>query len=327
MTTKERITALLDFQKVDRLPVIEWAPYWDLTVDRWRTEGLPESVQTNEEIKDFFELDKLADIWGSVRGPDCPTPSGHGKPIVHNEQEYESIRPYLYPDIETARLEEAARKQSEGAAVWYWFEAFFWHPRTLLGIEEHFYAFFDQPDLIKRMNEDLLQYLYRVVNQISDYVELQFMALADDMSYNHGPMISKSTFEEHLTPFYLQASSFIKSKGIKVFVDSDGLVDEPVEWYAEAGCQGFLPLEKQAGVDLIKYRRKFPRYLFMGGFDKLCMNKGEQAMREEFERLLPVMKQGGYIPGVDHQTPPEVSLEDYRLYISLLREYCELAAK
>jgi len=44
-------------------------------------------------------------------------------------------------------------------------------------------------------------------------------------------------------------------------------------------------------------------------------------------RLLPVMRQGGFIAGMDHQTPPEVSLQDYRLYVRLLREYCEEAAR
>jgi len=57
------------------------------------------------------------------------------------------------------------------------------------------------------------------------------------------------------------------------------------------------------------------------------MNKGEAAMRAEFERLLPAMRSGGYIPSVDHQTPPGVSLEDYRVYVRLFREYAEAAAR
>ena len=48
-------------------------------------------------------------------------------------------------------------------------------------------------------------------------------------------------------------------------------------------------------------------------------------MREEFEQLLPAMKSGGYIPSVDHQTPPDVSMEQYRIYVRLLREYAEKA--
>ena len=34
------------------------------------------------------------------------------------------------------------------------------------------------------------------------------------------------------------------------------------------------------------------------------------------------MKSGGFIPSVDHQTPPGVSLENYKKYLSLLKEYC-----
>ena len=56
------------------------------------------------------------------------------------------------------------------------------------------------------------------------------------------------------------------------------------------------------------------------------MSKGEPFMRAEFERILPVMRQGGYIPSVDHQTPPEVSLKNYRIYLKLLKEYCSKAA-
>lgn len=328
MNSRKRIESVLDFQKPDRLPVVEWAPYWDLTIKRWKSEGLPNTIQTNEDIRDYFELDRMLDIWIRPRTSDCPVPKSHGKCMINNSQDYDKLLPFLYPTpaLDSGYLERLAKAQDEGAAIWIWFEAFFWHPRVLFGIEEHLYAFYDYPELMKRMNDDLLSYLHTTLEQICKYVSPQFIALADDMSYNHGPMISKAAFDEHLALYYVKASSYIKEKGIKVFVDSDGLVDDPIDWYMAAGCQGFLPLEKQAGVDLRKYRQRHPSYLFVGGFDKLCMSMGEDAMRAEFERLLPVMSQGGYIPGVDHQTPPEVSFQDYKLYISLLREYANRAA-
>jgi len=39
------------------------------------------------------------------------------------------------------------------------------------------------------------------------------------------------------------------------------------------------------------------------------------------------MRTGGFIPSVDHQTPPGVSLDAYRRYVALLREYCLKAAR
>jgi len=94
-----------------------------------------------------------------------------------------------------------------------------------------------------------------------------------------------------------------------------------VPWFDQVGVSGFLPLERQAGVDGLKLRRQFPRLRMVGHFDKMTMPKGEVAMRTEFERLVPLMKTGGFIPSVDHQTPPGVSLEQYRIYLGLLNEY------
>jgi hypothetical protein len=53
----------------------------------------------------------------------------------------------------------------------------------------------------------------------------------------------------------------------------------------------------------------------------MTMPRGEAAMRAELERLVPLMKSGGFIPSVDHQTPPGVSLEEYRVYLRLLNAY------
>jgi uroporphyrinogen-III decarboxylase len=66
---------------------------------------------------------------------------------------------------------------------------------------------------------------------------------------------------------------------------------------------------------------------FIGHFDKMTMNQGEDVMRAEFERLLPIAATGGYIVSCDHQTPPGVSLSDYRTYLKLFREYADTAGR
>ncbi|HOM57450.1 MAG TPA: hypothetical protein PLG27_06860, partial [Candidatus Latescibacteria bacterium] len=82
-----------------------------------------------------------------------------------------------------------------------------------------------------------------------------------------------------------------------------------------------------AGVDIAKLRREHPRMRFIGHFDKMTQDKGEDVMRAEFERLIPTAAKGGFLPSCDHQTPPGVSYEDYRLYIRLFQEYGEKAGR
>ena len=88
-----------------------------------------------------------------------------------------------------------------------------------------------------------------------------------------------------------------------------------------------LPLERQAGVDVSLYIEKQPQMTFLGHFDKMCMKFGEEAMRREFERILPSCIKGKVIIGVDHQTPPDVSLENYKVYVRLLKEYANKVVK
>jgi hypothetical protein len=109
--------------------------------------------------------------------------------------------------------------------------------------------------------------------------------------------------------------------GMLTIVDTDGDVTLLVPWLLDNGVQGVLPLERQAGVDGMALRRQFPDLVMVGHYNKMVMPDGEEAMRREFERLAPLMKTGGFIPSVDHQTPPGVSLEHYRRYLRLLHEY------
>ena len=147
------------------------------------------------------------------------------------------------------------------------------------------------------------------------------MSFAEDMSYNSGPMISKECFDQFLAPFYRKVIPVIHSYGIPVFIDSDGDITMAVDWYAEVGADGMFPLERQAGVDVSTYLAKQPGMAFIGHFDKMCMKHGKQAMQKEFERILPSMQKGKVIASVDHQTPPDVSIDNYRDYVSLLHQY------
>ena len=141
------------------------------------------------------------------------------------------------------------------------------------------------------------------------------------MSYNHGPMISERHFDEFIAPYYRRIVPRLQEMGAAIIVDTDGDVTRLVPWLLGEGIQGVLPLERQAGVDGSALRRAFPTLRMVGHFDKMTMPKGEAAMRAEFDRLLPLIRSGGFIPSVDHQTPPGVSLDQYRLFRRLLDEY------
>jgi len=327
MTTRERLQAVMSFQPFDRLPIVEWAGWWDQTIRRWHAEKLPPELTDRYDICRHFGLDVYLQDWLRPRDDDCPLPPSHGVGILADADGYERIREHLYNcPIDHGRWRRWARIQRRGeAALWFSMDGFFWFPRTLFGIERHLYAFYDQPELMHRMNSDLADWMIRRIDELCEACVPDFMTFAEDMSYNHGPMLSKELFDEFMLPYYRRVTPRLKERGILAIVDSDGDVTVPAEWFEEAGLDGILPLERQAGVDVAAIRAAHPRMRFIGCFDKMTMNRGEAAMRAEFERLLPTARGGGLIISCDHQTPPGVSYDDYQLYLRLFREYAAAA--
>ncbi len=320
----------MNFEPFDRLPVLEWAVWWDKTIARWHDEGLPVAVTDRYDICRHFGLDVYVQGRPLAVAPGCPQPPMHGAGIITSESEYESILEYLYPD-NPLNVDDwhGWSKQHEGGTIVLWFtvDGFFWFPRKLLGIERHLYAFYDQPDLMHRINRDLSEWIVAVIDKICSICTPDFMTFAEDMSYNHGPMLSKGQFDEFILPYYQRVIPELDRRGIVPIVDSDGDITVPAAWFEEAGVQGILPLERQAGVDIARLRKLYPAMKFIGHFDKMTMNKGENAMRAEFERLLPTAAKGGYLISCDHQTPPGVSYDDYALYIHLFKEYARKAGE
>lgn len=329
MTNRERFTAALNGKTADRLPVVEWASWWDKTVSEWQKQGL-DAKWNADKLYDYYGLDTLVQLWVNHRMPGFPEPMQHGHGIMQNEGDYERLKKMMFSEEymhQCMQYFKNIKSQHEAGdfTLWYTIEGFFWFPRTLFGIENHLYAFYDYPELMHRINQDQTDYVLMFLEEMYKVVTPDFMTFAEDMSYNHGPMLSKDCYDEFIKPYYQKIIPFIKSKGTKVFIDTDGDVEPLIPWFQEAGIEGVLPLERQAGVDVNRIRRNYPEWLMIGGYDKTIMHLGEENMRAECERLLPAMKSGRYIPSVDHQTPPDVTLDNYKIYVSLLKEYAQKA--
>jgi uroporphyrinogen-III decarboxylase len=333
MNNIERFRNAMTFQPVDRLPEIEWATWWDLTIKRWVEEGLPKDFKSVGEIRDYFGQDSQEQIYIHAIKSGAPTPEHHGAGIIKTKEDYDRIKPFLYPkenfigpSVETVK--QWAKQQEAGETVtWVSLQGFFWWPRVLLGIERHLYAFYDQPELMHEINQDICDFNIWGIEQLVKIIKPTFMTFFEDLSYNHGPMLSKRAFDTFLAPYYKQLIPVLEKYDIIPIIDSDGDITRLIPWFQGVGIRGILPLERMAGVDVNFLRDEYPDFILIGGYDKTVMKDGEAAMRKEFERLLPAMKKGGFIPSVDHQTPPGVPLENYYIYLKLLHEYCVKAAE
>lgn len=325
MNHVERFRAVMAFQPVDRLPKWEWAMWWDKTLARWQGEGLPRQLGSDVfAIHNYFGLDPYKQFWFGATDSTLDAVQHHAGGCISDMHDYRQIHKNLFPDHseEVAQLVPWLRRQADGdAVVWITLEGFFWFPRTLMGFTNLMLAYYDQPELVHRINQELLEYNLRLLDQIEKTGKPTFVTVAEDMSYNSGPMVSREICDQFLSPYYRQLLERTIAMNMLTFVDTDGDVTRLIPWLQSLGIDGVLPLERQAGVDAMSLRQSFPTLGMIGHFDKMRMSGSEAVLRREFDRLTPLTRTGGFIPSVDHQTPPNVSLKQYRGYLRLLEEY------
>lgn len=331
MTTRERFLKVIHFEKPDRVPMFEFCPYWDLTMKRWREEGLPDSVQTQKEMAEYFGLDYCAGFLPSYFADGFPQPEESHAVIEMDEAAYDEVRPNLFPENAAARdrhiWEELAEEQKAGNPVMLNMYGFFWFPRVLLGIEPHLYSFYDEPELYHKICTDQVEWMLKYLDAMFEVVIPDMFNMSEDMSYNLGPMISEEHFDEFLLPYYLKISEKLKAHNVLFAVDSDGMLEPMIPWLKRGGVGGIYPLEFNAGIDINRIRKNYPDMVMFSAFNKLTMSCEPEVVEAECQRILPALQSGGYIPSCDHQTPPAVSMDQYRTYVKLLRKYCNMAGE
>ncbi len=252
------------------------------------------------------------------------------RPVVTCEEDWddlkERIKTVIHDELSPEKMEAAYGKYREGTrngdyAVRLRLSGFFWMPRFLMDNEPHLYAYYDEPEMLKDIAQFMVDVYKKQLESIFKIVTPSLVFFEEDLSGKNGPLISADIFDEFVAPYYRQIIPFLKEQGVaNVFMDTDGNFTLLIPSILEAGIDGVLPVDVNAGVDIVEVRRQYPTLKFFGGFNKLCITEGKEAIEEELERLTPVIKQGGCIVCTDHQAAPHTSLEDYKYYVKRLKE-------
>jgi len=252
---------------------------------------------------------------------------------VKDRRDFEEMKPRFNPDD----IRRFPLNLTEGMIDYYnrrgfplgvEFPGFFATGRTLLGAERLLITFFRDPALIQEIMDFWGNFVTATLEKIVEHVKVDFATLFEDMAYKKGPHISPKLFREFLQPQYKKVTTMLKRNGVEVIiVDSDGNVELLIPSLLEAGVNGILPLEVNAAMDAISLREKYGRSLKMiGNIDKRAVMVGPEAIKEEVEsKVRKLIKEGGYIPGIDHEVSRDISLANYSFYVNVLKQtYSEL---
>jgi hypothetical protein len=203
---------------------------------------------------------------------------------------------------------------------------FFGLPAHLMGYINLFYAYYDQPDLIRDMLQHFTNLWIAVWEEVLAYVDVDVVHIFEDMSASKGSMVSPAIFQEFMAPYYRQITDFARGRGIRIIlVDTDGNCEMLIPLLLEAGVTGLYPMEVSAGMDVVAARKKYPMLQMMGGIPKHDIALGRIRIDEFLADVAFLLRQGGYVPFADHAVPPDVPWEHFRYYRTRLNDLIDNA--
>lgn len=271
------------------------------------------------EISNEFDTEYLRNAIDFVtrRWVKCP---------VESKQDWEEMK-LRYDPYDSSRLPDNAdqlkdKLKNRDYPVRFHFSGPFWQLREWLGFENLCMAFHDKPVLVAEMIEFWTDYISELFKIALKYVKPDCFHISEDMAYKGFAMISPQMCREFIMPTWKKWGQMVLEAGIPIYaIDSDGYIGELIPLWIESGINATDPVEVAAGNDLNTFRHEFGRNMaFCGGVDKRCIAQGGSSIEKELERLKPVIRSGGYIPGCDHGVPHDVSWENYLYYVKLLAQ-------
>ena len=351
MTTRDRLLTVFGGGQPDRLPNVEFG-YWDETLARWRTEGLPANVDSDASAERHFKLEGIT-IFTEVpvinglhpRFPRIVLEESDDRSIIRDEEgnicevlsEHSSMPRYVkfglqnredWERLKQERLDPDApgrigdlrqalvSARESGMPLFVHAGSFYGWLRNWMGVEAFSIALMTDREWVEEMMEHLTLLTLTLLERVLSAVPLDICWWWEDMCYNRGPLMSPRLFRELMVPRYKRITGLLRKHGVTTNVlDCDGSIHQLAPYWLEAGINCMFPLEV-AHTDAAQLRTEFDsRLLLLGGVDKRALIAGKEGIDREIERLLPLVRQGRYIPCVDHRVPADVSLENYVYYL------------
>jgi hypothetical protein len=356
LTDRERFNRQMHYQPVDRCFNMEFG-YWDENFTEWNL-FRDHAIKNNEEADIFFNFDRTLNIGGNVwMEPPFPNQvveirektkllvnadgllaevplDGHDtiphyiRSSIVTPDDWKKVKAERFRlDDPTRKIDIAGLKKNDPIDRDYplgvWVGSMIGKIRDMLTFEGLAYSIYDYPLMVEDMVETACQLVENSLDQILPHFQFDYAAGWEDICYKSGPIVSVKWFHRVIRPRYQRIHAKLKAHGIDIWwIDCDGDVRPILPSMMEGGVNCLFPFEVNGCAHPAELFNEYGKDLrIMGGFDKIEMGKGREAIRRYMDTLVPLVERGGFIPFCDHRCPPNVTPDDYLFYLDLKEQY------
>jgi len=355
MTQRDRFNAQMHYKSFDRSVNMEFGYWdenyhqWDIFVDNhitneWEANQFfafecPPCVGGNIWLSPCFEVKKLREegdkeIWQNHEGVLLEMPKdGHstipryiGSSIVtpddwKREKELRFAR-FVGREPDYKYLDQVCREDRD-YPVGIGCGSLIGNIRNMLTVEGLAYAVCDYPDMVEDMVETACVLAEDYLDKVLPKYHFDFATGWEDICCKNGPLVQMDFFKEVIYPRYKRIGDKLHAHGVDIWwTDCDGDVRPLIPYFLDAGVNCLFPYEVNSCAHPADLLSEYGGALrIMGGFDKIQMIKGKDAIKSYMQSIEPWVAKGGFIPFCDHRCPPDVTPENYLYYLDLKEQF------
>ncbi len=350
LTSRERIRTVLELREPDRIPMVDIC-FWPDTLERWRSEGLPED-QTPEQ---HFDLDVIVrtgmdcslqleeqlleetEEWTVKRDRDGATHKrwrdryatcAEIDQLIKTRADWLQLRDRVRPTDDRIPADTPDRIRSAHERGLFTTlgpnEPVWWILRTL-GMERCLITMAAEPEWFEEMvaaqTEMQIELCRRIIERGPAPDGIWFFS---DLCYRNGMLFSPQAYRDLMMPYHRRFADLCHEHDMFLLLHCDGDCRELVPLLIEAGFDAIQPLEARCGNDVREMKPLYGDRITLFGnmnMDVYASGDREAICHEVLSKLEAAMPGGGYIYHSDHSVPPTVSFADYAYACELLREH------
>lgn len=324
MTSRERVQAVIDGRKPDRVPIYGWV--------RANLDGpISAAFGSCDAFEDHYEFD-LAHLFG---GPN-PYPED-SLAAVRSRGEIEPADvldiPMADPDEMGAYADIVAgiehHKTKRGRFVYVQTPGIFECLNGVFGIENHLTYLGLYPDVLAQVYARQAEWNRSFAMNCLD-LGVDMVHVSDDWGAQTGLLFSPRTWWRLIYPAHNVTCEAVKARGANISLHTDGNNMAVVDGVIKLGYDVVHPWQESAGMSLQEHHEKYRQHFaVMGGLDvQTTIGFGKlDYLRAEIERVLRIGADGGLIFCTSHFVQDHCSIEELKFAFDLVYELSRKLAR
>jgi len=305
MLPRERVIAVLNHEKPDRIPITAWLR---LNLE----EEIGQAFGSVEAFEDRYEFDLVT----MIRAPHTAYPQDVKEEVIwpYREAHGGAIEPGALLDVPLSDPNDMAKydvvkewvrhhKEERGRFVGVRHSAGFEALNSPFGMENQLTYLLTHKDEMREVYRRMSEWVAAYANNCFD-LGADMLLVSDDWGAQEALMFSPQVWRELLFPAHKQLGDALRKRdGKRLALHSDGNVSAILDGIAQLGYDVFHPFQESAGMDLSVFHDRYRRdFTVMGGVDvQTTLGFGDRnLLKRELERVIRMFRDGGLVLCTSH---------------------------